>query len=65
VFPERFDFENMDLPEATRACEHEAVWLDEAVFRAGRQGVDDAVTAIRKIQTNAKALSKAYEALRE
>jgi hypothetical protein len=40
----------MDLPQARRACEHEAVWLDEAVFRAGRQGVDDAVQAIRKIQ---------------
>jgi dTDP-4-amino-4,6-dideoxygalactose transaminase len=62
VFPERFNFEEMDLPEATRACEHEAVWLDEAVFRAGRQGVDDAVAALRKIQANATALTKAYQA---
>ncbi len=65
VFPERFAFEKMDLPEATRACEHEAVWLDEAVFRAGRQGVDDAVAALRKIQANAAALDEAYQAMKE
>jgi dTDP-4-amino-4,6-dideoxygalactose transaminase len=51
AFPERFQFEQMHLPEAERACQHEAVWLDEAIFRAGPQGVDDAVAAIRKIQT--------------
>jgi dTDP-4-amino-4,6-dideoxygalactose transaminase len=49
VFPERFLFEQMDLPEAERACQREAIWLDESVFRASRQGVDDAVNAIRKI----------------
>ena len=59
AFPEYFDFASMDLPEATRACEHEAVWLDEAVFRAGSKGVDDAVTAIKKIQANAKELAEA------
>lgn len=56
AFPERFQFEQMHLPEAERACQHEAVWLDEAVFRAGPQGVDDAVAAIRKIQTHATEL---------
>ncbi|MCK6629464.1 MAG: DegT/DnrJ/EryC1/StrS family aminotransferase [Anaerolineae bacterium] len=56
AFPERFQFEAMHLPEAERACEHEAVWLDEAIFRAGPQGVDDAVAAIRKIQTHAAEL---------
>jgi len=65
VFPEYFDFEEMDLPEATRACEHEAVWLDEAVFRAGPKGVDDAVSAIKKIQENANDLAKAAQKLRE
>ena len=50
AFPERFDFSRMHFPEAERAGEHEAVWLDESVFRAGQQGVDDAVAAIRKIQ---------------
>ncbi len=50
AFPERFNFDNMSLPEAERACEQEAVWLDEAIFRSGRQGVDDAVAALKKIQ---------------
>jgi len=55
----------MDLPEATRACEHEAVWLDEAIFRAGPKGVDDAVTAIKKIQKNSDELNKAAQELRK
>ncbi len=57
VYAERFDFEAMHLPEATRACEHEAVWLDESIFRAGRQGVEDAVAALQKIQENAAELA--------
>jgi dTDP-4-amino-4,6-dideoxygalactose transaminase len=65
AFPEYFEFEKMNLPEATRACEHEAVWLDEAVFRAGPQGVYDVVTAIKKIQQNAQELNQAAESLRE
>jgi len=64
-FAEYFDFENMKLPEAERACEHEAVWLDENVFRAGPKGVDDAVAAIKKIQNNADELNKAADGLRE
>ena len=58
AFPERFKFDEMDLPEAERACEHEAVWLDECIFRAGRQGVDDAVAAIAKVQANAAELAE-------
>ncbi len=50
AFPERFAFDQMSLPEAERASEGEAVWLSEEVFRAGRQGVDDAVAAICKVQ---------------
>lgn len=65
AFPQYFDFKRMDLPEATRACEHEAVWLDEAIFRAGPQGVDDAATAIKKIQRNAAELNRAADELRE
>jgi dTDP-4-amino-4,6-dideoxygalactose transaminase len=65
AFPEYFNFEQMDLPEATRACEHEAVWLDESVFRTGPKGVDDAVAAIRKIQENSQELAKAAQKLRE
>jgi dTDP-4-amino-4,6-dideoxygalactose transaminase len=58
AFPERFDFEALHLPEAERACEHEAVWLDECVFRAGAQGVDDAAAALRKIQSHTPKLAK-------
>jgi dTDP-4-amino-4,6-dideoxygalactose transaminase len=65
AFPEYFKFEEMYLPEATRACEHEAVWLDEAVFRAGQDGVDDAVAAIKKVQEHAKDLAEASQKLRE
>jgi dTDP-4-amino-4,6-dideoxygalactose transaminase len=56
AFPERFQFEQMHFPEAERASEHEAVWLDEAIFRAGPQGVDDVVAAVRKIQAHAAEL---------
>jgi dTDP-4-amino-4,6-dideoxygalactose transaminase len=62
AFPERFDFDALHLPEAERACEHEAVWLDECVFRADFQGVDDVATALRKIQANAAELAKLAEA---
>ena len=65
AFPEYFQFEKMNLPEAERACEHEAVWLDENVFRAGRKGVDDAVAAIKKIQANARELAEAADELRK
>jgi dTDP-4-amino-4,6-dideoxygalactose transaminase len=49
AFPERFQFNQMRLPEAERAAEREAVWLNESVFRDGKQGVDDAVAAMHKI----------------
>jgi len=61
AFPKYFQFEQMDLPEAERACEHEALWLDEAVFRAGRAGVDQAVAAIKKIRSHAKELIEASQ----
>jgi dTDP-4-amino-4,6-dideoxygalactose transaminase len=62
AFPERFDFDKMHFPVAEQACGHEAVWLDESVFRAGRQGVDDAVAALKKIQKNAGELDQAAQA---
>ncbi len=65
AFPEYFRFDQMDLPEATRACEREAVWLDESVFRTGPKGVNDAVAAIKKIQENAGELAQAAKKLRE
>ena len=59
AFPESFAFERLHLPVAEAACEHQAVWLDEAVFRAGSQGVNDAVAALKKIQENAGELADA------
>lgn len=58
-FPEYFRFGEMDLPEAERACQQEAVWLDEAIFRAGKQGVDDAVAALKKIYDQREELAAA------
>jgi len=59
AFPEYFNFDQMHLPAAEKACEHEAVWLDEAIFRCGPQGVDDAVAALKKIQKYARELNAA------
>ncbi|MCX6080988.1 MAG: DegT/DnrJ/EryC1/StrS family aminotransferase [Chloroflexi bacterium] len=64
AYPQYFKFSEMNLPEATRACEHEAVWVDEAIFRCGPKGVDDAVAAIKKIQANSAELKKAAQNLR-
>lgn len=55
AFPQYFEFEKMHLPEAERACEREAVWLDESVFRDSYQGVDDAIAAMKKIQARFSA----------
>ncbi|MGC9348332.1 MAG: DegT/DnrJ/EryC1/StrS family aminotransferase [Anaerolineae bacterium] len=49
AFPQHFEFDTMHLPEVERAAEHEAVWLNENVFRAGRGGVDDVADALMKI----------------
>jgi hypothetical protein len=64
VYPERFKFDEMSYPEAERACEREAVWLDESIFRAGPKGVDDAVAAMKKIQENGAALAEAAQKYR-
>ena len=61
AFPEYFNFAEMELPEATRAAEHEAVVLEESVFRAGPQGVDDFVAALQKVRKNAAELKVAAE----
>jgi dTDP-4-amino-4,6-dideoxygalactose transaminase len=50
AFPERFNMAAYSLPEAERACQQDSVWLDECVFRAGQQGVDDVIKALRKVQ---------------
>jgi dTDP-4-amino-4,6-dideoxygalactose transaminase len=62
AFPGYFDFRKMSFPQAERACEHEAVVLEESVFRASPRGVDDVVVALKKIQKNAKELNQAAQA---
>ena len=61
AFPDAFRFDRMHFPEAERACEREAVWLDESVFRAGRRGVDDAVAAMHKIYDQRHELASLIE----
>ena len=53
----RLDPARMSFPVAESAGEREAVYLNESVFRAGRQGVEDAVTAIAKVQQHAHELT--------
>jgi dTDP-4-amino-4,6-dideoxygalactose transaminase len=56
LFPERFDFSSQHFPVAQRASEQEAVWVDQSVLLSGRQGVDDTIEAIRKVQKHAGEL---------
>ncbi|MFQ3648214.1 MAG: DegT/DnrJ/EryC1/StrS family aminotransferase [Anaerolineae bacterium] len=65
AYPERFRFDQMRFPVAERACEAEAVWLDESIFRSGREGVDDAVNAIKKIQARFSGDPALVQSLRE
>lgn len=52
AFPERFRFEEMSFPDTERICDREALWLGEATFRAGKQGIDDVINAVKKIYTH-------------
>lgn len=63
AFPERFEFSKMSYPIAERACEEEAVWLDEAIFRAGKKGVDDVIRALNKIIDNGDKLAEAVKSI--
>ncbi len=56
AFPERFHFDQMHFPATERAADHEAVWLDEAVLRAGREGVEDVLAAVKKVWENREML---------
>ena len=50
AFPERFDFARMHLPVTERISGREGMWLDESIFRAGANGVDDALSALKKVR---------------
>jgi dTDP-4-amino-4,6-dideoxygalactose transaminase len=50
AFPEKFKFDEMHFENTARASAHEAVWLDENIFRTSREGVDQVVNAVKKVQ---------------
>ncbi len=50
AFPQYFDYEAMRLPVVERVSGAEAMWLGEEIFRAGASGVDDVISALRKVQ---------------
>jgi dTDP-4-amino-4,6-dideoxygalactose transaminase len=54
---DRLDPARMHFPVAEAAGEQQAVYLNENVFRAGAQGVDDAVEALAKVQRHAHELT--------
>jgi dTDP-4-amino-4,6-dideoxygalactose transaminase len=56
LFPERFEFDKQHFPVAQRASEREAIWIDQSVLLGDRQGVDEAVEAIRKVREHADEL---------
>jgi dTDP-4-amino-4,6-dideoxygalactose transaminase len=58
AFPQYFQFEHRSFPEAERAGERESIWLGEAIFRAGREGINDLANALLKVQANAGQLAK-------
>ncbi|MEL6260391.1 MAG: DegT/DnrJ/EryC1/StrS family aminotransferase [Cyanobacteria bacterium J06626_6] len=62
LHPEKFDYSHLSLPVAEQACSRDAIWIGESVFRAGKQGVEDAIAAIQKVQRNAPILSAAKTA---
>jgi len=56
-FAARLDPSKMSFPVAEAAGLRESIYLQENVFRAGRQGIDDAVEAIAKVQKHADELA--------
>ncbi|MGZ4124998.1 MAG: DegT/DnrJ/EryC1/StrS family aminotransferase [Actinomycetota bacterium] len=56
-FADRLDPATMSFPVAEDAGLRRSIYLQENVFRAGREGIDDAVEAIAKVQKHADELS--------
>ncbi|MDP9224700.1 MAG: DegT/DnrJ/EryC1/StrS family aminotransferase [Actinomycetota bacterium] len=52
----RLDPSKMSFPVAEAAGQRESIYFQENVFRAGREGVEDAAEALAKIQKNAHEL---------
>jgi dTDP-4-amino-4,6-dideoxygalactose transaminase len=58
AFPEYFNFEEMSFPVAEVASEEESVWMGEAIFRSGKQGIDDLVNGLEKLHEHRAKLPK-------
>jgi dTDP-4-amino-4,6-dideoxygalactose transaminase len=56
VHADRLDPAKMSFPVAEKAALREAVYLNENIFRAGSQGIQDAIEALAKIQSHASEL---------
>ena len=59
AYADRLDPSKWSLPVAERAAHAEQIYLDEAIFRAGRSGIDDLIEAFAKLLRNPDALRKA------
>ena len=53
---ERLDPSKMSFPVAEAAGLRESIYLEESAFRAGREGIEDVVEALAKVQKNAGEL---------
>ena len=51
AFPQYFDYDRTHLPVTERISTAEGMWLDEEIFRAGKDGVDGVVVALKKVQS--------------
>ena len=49
AFPARFDYSDMRLPATEDISGRTGFWLDEQIFRAGKEGVDDVIAALNKV----------------
>ncbi len=56
-FADRLDPSKMSFPVAEAAGLRESIYFQENLFRAGREGIEDAVEALAKIQKNAGELA--------
>jgi hypothetical protein len=65
AFPEYFNFDEMSFPVAETASESQSVWMGEAIFRSGKQGVDDLVAGLHKLHENRSKLPQLAEQFAE
>ncbi len=56
VHPEPPDYRQIALSATDRACDYEAVWIRQSMLLGDRQGMDDIIEAILKIQRHCDEL---------